>query len=89
METKFVTRIMIQIIRDLDFLLHICSYELGQENPILVWRYQQILSGILANDLLLRISHQSCLSTQDKGNGLKPVQDHLNFRLRKNLENPS
>ena len=32
-----------------------------------MWRYQQFLSGLLANDNLPRVSRQSCLSANNKG----------------------
>ena len=33
---------------------------------MLVWRYHQVLSGFLANDLLSQVSSQSRLSANDK-----------------------
>ena len=33
----------------------------------LVWRYHQLLSGFLVKDHLPQVSHQYCLSANDKG----------------------
>ena len=49
----------------------------GQENFKIVWRCHQLLSGFLAPDLLSRMSRQSLLPANDKGdNSMMPRAVH-------------